>query len=212
MSGKIEHNGDVYSVNEDFQQDVLLFADEIEIDELEAARCLFDSQQDPSILGRSLLECAIIRFHQQRKYALDAVRLLLELNGVEEEAEESLTLESIQVYVAGRLFRSGSKARLVPRCMSAMASIKTWLQRLGDKLAAAQTRGLAGPDGMSEEVETVEFARASLIQQHELLAVIMSRSIEKRQGDSSDFANFIATLKKADRYDTLLGQSPVQNP
>lgn len=195
----------MYSVNEDFQQNVLLFADEIEIDELEAAKYLFESQEDTSILGRSLLECGIIRFHQQRKYALDAVRLLLELNSVDDEDEEPRNLEGIQIYVSERLFRMGSDARLVPRCMSGMSRVKAWLQKLGEKLAAAQTLGLAGPNGMSEEIETVEFSRASLIQQHELLAVILARAIEKRQGNSTDFANFLATLKKADKYDTLLG-------
>lgn len=187
---------------------MLLLSDEIEIDELEAAKCLFESQEDPSIIGRSLLECGIIRFHQQRKYALDSARLLLELTSLEDEPDETRNLEGIQTYVEERLFQLASKPRTIPTYMSTMARIRTWLQKLGDKMAAAQTLGLAGPNRMSEEVETVEFSRASLIQQHELLAVIMTRSIENRLANSSDFDDFIATLKKADKYDTLLGGYP----
>lgn len=178
---------------------MLLLADEVEINELDAAKYLFDSQGDVSILGRSLLECGIIRFHQQRKHVLDSVRLLLELISVDDEDEEHESLEDIQIYVAERLFLPGSE-RLVPRCVSAMVRVRVWLQNIGEKLAAAQTLGQ-----MSEEVETVEFSRASLLQQHELLAVILARAIEKRQGNSEDFASFIANLRRADKYDTLLG-------
>lgn len=212
--GKLSLDGTEYSINEKFQQDALLLSDEIDIDELDAARCLLDSHDDPSVLGRSLLECGIIRFHQQRKYLLDALRLLLELDGRGDEVDESSSLESIQAFVASRLFQSGPNGskRLVPKCMAAMTKIRTWLQRLGDKIAAAQTLSQGTPGGMSEEMETVEFSRLSLIQQHEQLGVILCRSIEKRQAEIPDFLDFVSTLKKADKYDTLLGKSAVHVP
>ncbi|POR38701.1 Nucleoporin [Tolypocladium paradoxum] len=205
-SGKLSLDGNEYNINEKFQQDALLLSDEIDIDELDAARCLLDSQDDPSVLGRSLLECGIIRFHQQRKYLLDALRLLLELDGADEETEESSALEGIKMFVAARLFQSGTggSKRYVPRCMAAMAKIRMWLQKLGDKIAAAQTLNQENAGGMSEEMETVEFSRLSLIQQHEQLGVILCRCIEKRQAEISDFLDFISILKKADKYDTLL--------
>lgn len=84
-----------------------------------------------------------------------------------------------------------------------MAEIKSWLQRLGDKLAAAQTLGQSR-DSMSEEMETVEFSRISLIQQHELLGVILCRAVSKRQAETADFMNFVSLLKRADKYDCLL--------
>ena len=211
--GKLSLDGNEYSLNEKFQQDALLLADEIDIDELDAARCLLDSHDDPSVLGRSLLECGIIRFHQQRKYVLDALRLLLELDGMDDEVEEASPLEGVRMFVAARLFQagpSGSK-RLVPRCMAAMVKIRSWLQRLGDKIAAAQTLSQGTAGGLSEEMETVEFSRLSLIQQHEQLGVILCRCIEKRQAEMPDFLDFISILKKADRYDTLLGKLLVRS-
>lgn len=190
-----------------------MLADEVDLDEIEAARCLLDSQEDPARLGRSLLECGIIRFHQQRKYVLDILRLFLELDGVEGDPEESEAVESIKIYVAERLLQPSpggdNTKRIVPRCMAAMQACKTWLQKLGDKIAAAQTlgQGQSGRGGMSEEMETVEFSRISLVQQHELLGVILARSVEMRQAITSDFADLITTLKKADKYDSLLGEA-----
>lgn len=89
--------------------------------------------------------------------------------------------------------------------MAAMAKIKVWLQKLADKISAAQALSQARPDQLSEEMETIEFSRVSLIQQHELLGVILCRCVEKRQADVSDFTDFVSTLKKVDKYDNLLG-------
>lgn len=207
FAGKLSIEEQEFTINEKFQQDALLLSDELDLDEIEAAKCLLESQDDPSVLGRSLLECGIIRFHQQRKYTLDALRLLLELDSVEDDAEESGALETIKMFVAARLFqsRTGGAKRYVPRCMAAMGKIKSWLQRLADKIAAAQALSQVKPDQLSEEVETIEFSRVSLIQQHELLGVVLCRLVEKRQADVSDFMDFVSTLKKLDKYDNLLG-------
>lgn len=167
-----------------------------------------------AVLGRSLLECGIIRFHQQRKYALDALRLLLEMDSDDGDREDGRSLEAVQVYVFERLFNTGAGTagpgkRLVPRCVAAMQVIKTWLQNLNDKITAAQALGQTGTGPLSEEAETIEYSRVSLIQQHELLAVILCRSVEKRQADVSDFTSFITTLRRVDKYDNLLGLLPL---
>lgn len=210
--GKITVHGDEYSVNPYFQQSTIAFADEVDLDELEAAQYLLESQDDPTTLGRSLLECAIIRFHQQRKYALDCVRLLLELDRVdddsEEEAREDLPMAVVQVYVAERIFTThiGDKRhRLLSLFLPALSGIRTWLQKLGDKIAAAQTLGPAGPGGLTEEAETIEFSRVSLIQQHELLGVILCQLVTRQQASVKDFEEFLPYLQRLDRYDHLLG-------
>jgi nuclear pore complex protein Nup205 len=187
---------------------------------------MLESQEDTQVLGRSLLECAIIRFHQQRRYALDVVRILLELDSAEDtigiaggsndkqngSEDEGFSLEPIQVYVAERIFTSPTKQgdgrqRMLSHFLPAMTDIKSWLQKLGDKIAAAQTLGQTGPGGLTEEAETIEFSRVSLIQQHELLGVIMCELVTKRQATVKDFEGFMEYLRKLDRYDHLLGQS-----
>ncbi|PHH59733.1 hypothetical protein CDD81_2627 [Ophiocordyceps australis] len=205
-SGKITFNGVEYQVNQRFQQDVLVLSDELDLDELESAKYLLDSQNDLATLGRSLLECAVIRFHQQRKYLLDILRILLQLDSGESDVEEDSALEQVKMFVGNRVFRPGlvGPKRYVPRCMSTMATTRTWLQKLGDKIAAAQALSPDNAMGLSEEMETVEFSRLSLIQQHELLGVIICQCIEKREAQVSDFLDFVSMLEKADKYDMLL--------
>lgn len=197
-----------FSINERFQQEALLLSDELEVDELDAAKCLFESQDDPSVLGRSLLECGIIRFHQQRKYVLDILRLLLDFGVADDDNEDSSVQEAIKMFVAARLYQSrpGVAKRHATRCMAAMSRVKSWLQKLADKITAAQALSPAKPGQLSEEMETVEFSRVSLIQQHELLGVVLCRFVEKGGADTSDFKDFISTLKKVDKYDNLLGK------
>ncbi|OAA76413.1 hypothetical protein LEL_06097 [Akanthomyces lecanii RCEF 1005] len=204
-SGKIALDGTEFSLNESFQQDVLILSDELEIEELDAARFLLDSQDDTSILGRSLIECAIIRFHQQRKYALDILRLLFEIYTLENDDEESTVLDGVKAYVEARMLQASAagQKRNIPRYMTAMVEIKAWLQSLGDKIAAAQAMGQT-KDSMSEEMETVEFSRISLIQQHELLGVILCRAVSKRQAETADYLDFVTVLKRTDKYDCLL--------
>ncbi len=205
MVGKIALDGTEFSLNESFQQDVLILSDELEIEELDAARFLLDSQDDTSILGRSLIECAIIRFHQQRKYALDILRLLFEIYTLENDDEESTALDGVKAYVEARMLQASAagQKRNIPRYMTAMVEIKAWLQSLGDKIAAAQAMGQT-KDSMSEEMETVEFSRISLIQQHELLGVILCRAVSKRQAETADFLDLVTVLKRTDKYDCLL--------
>lgn len=194
--GKIVVDGEDFSINEEFQQAALALADQIHLDQVESAKCLLEALPDTSILGRSLIECAIIRHHQQRKYALDILRLFLEFEQLEDDFEEPAFLEPLKLYVQERIFQS--KQRLATRCLKSMEEIRNWLSRVSDRLAASSTLGT------SDELERWEFSRISLLQQHELLGVILCQAIEQRQASVEDFKELMKTLRKADKYDASL--------
>ncbi|KAI0128352.1 nucleoporin Nup186/Nup192/Nup205 [Xylariales sp. AK1849] len=199
LSGKIVISGEEYEVTKEFQEMALQVADEADLDELEASRLVLDSENDERALGRSRRECAIIRFHQQRKYLLDCTRLLLELSKLDEVPEE--VEDWLGSYVTELILGSAPGARiqrLVPRCMAYMRDIRAWLQRIVDLVASATVLGHAG---IAEFRETIEFSRVSLVQQHELLSVILCYGIERRLASEQDFTDFLTSLKKVDRYD-----------
>ncbi|CAI4219128.1 unnamed protein product [Parascedosporium putredinis] len=202
-SGNITVNGDEYQINDEFKQNVLNLSDELEINELEAASLVLDSQDDPGILGRSLLECSIIRFHQHRKYVLDIIRLLVELDR-EAETETGPVYEYATQYLREGVFASNGAQRIISRCMTAMKDIRNWVQKLNDKITAAAVLAGVPTSQLSGELETVDFSRVSLIQQHELMAVIMCRAIETNLGQEDDFKALLAELKATDKYDCLL--------
>lgn len=204
VTGKIEINGDEFSINDEFKQTVLNFSDEVEINELEAAAIVLASQNDPALLGRSLLECAIIRLHQHRKYVLNILRILVDLSN-DEDRENPLAPEIARRLLEG-VFANRNSQRMVPRCMAAMKDVRTWIQKLNDKIAAAAVLSGGQASQASEELETIEFARVSLAQQHELMSIVLCKAIDW-QPQEEDFKALLAELKAADRYDSLLGKS-----
>lgn len=183
---------------------MLNFSDEVEINELEAAGIVLASQDDPVLLGRSLLECAIIRLHQHRKYVLNIIRILGDLAS-DEDKEGSRPHEVAQQLLEGIVFANKNSQRIIPRCMAAMKDVRTWIQKINDKITAAAVLSGGQASQASEELETIEFSRVSLIQQHELMGIIVSRAVET-QAEEEDFKALLAELKAADRYDNLLGK------
>lgn len=186
---------------------MLNFSDEAEINEIEAAAIVLASQNDPALLGRSLLECALIRLHQHRKYVLNIIRILIDLAGNDEseERESSNASELAQQILDGVVFANKNSQRIVPRCMAAMRDVRAWIQKLNDKITAAAVLSGVQASQAAEELETVEFSRVSLIQQHELMSIVVCRAIEA-QGQEDDFKALLAEFKAADRYDSLLGK------
>ncbi len=203
-------------MNKEFQEIALQLADEVELDEVEAAKILLESEDDQIALGRPLLECGLIRFHQQRKYLLDCMRLCISIadnhsldDDVRMVADEFITRYIFGAPAPGEA-ASDRATRFVPRCMAAMEEIKQCLQKLADRITASLVLQPTIFSRPMEFKEAMEFSRLSLIQQHESLAIILFAAIDKGQSEAEDFRRTLQLLKSADRYDNLLGRSRMQ--
>lgn len=212
--GKVGILNDEYSLNKDFQELVLQVADELDLDEIEAAKLAVLAADDETTLGRSQKECAIIRFHTQRIYMLKCMVLLLELSKEEDELlSEGVSdeLGNLGLYVNETIFRQSlpgtanppSQPRFVSACMAAMHDIRMWLQKLSEQVASAAVLGRASEAHFQE---TVEFTYLSLVQQHEFLSVILCYAIDRHVAVEEDFLDFLRVLKQATRYDPPLGE------
>jgi nuclear pore complex protein Nup205 len=211
--GKLKIKDEEYSLNQDFVDSTLKLADELELDEIEAAKVLLEAEGDMEVMDRSLLECGIIRFHQYRKYLLDCMRLCIDLTNDEELEEEIKDMidEITEAIVFGAAVPGGqavTPGKLVPRCLAAMADIRVWLQRITEKVATTNLMYQSRPAIPAEFEEAIEFSRFSLVQQHESLGFILCAAIAKHHSDVTHFKDFFSLLKKTDRYDQMLGKSP----
>ncbi|KAL1838365.1 hypothetical protein VTJ49DRAFT_2774 [Mycothermus thermophilus] len=212
-TGKVKIDGEEYAVNEDFVNDCLKTADDLDLDELEAARILLDcdAEGDVETQSRPLWECAIIRFHQERRFLLDCMRLCLEI-AADDELDEGLQ-DAFGAIVDEKIFgipapgapRTGdAKKKFVPRCVEAIASVRSMLQSITDKAAARNLLQQANLVRAPENQETLDFSRSSLLEQHECLAAILHAAVEKRHATVNDFREFLKSLKKTDKYDHFL--------
>ncbi|KAI0148496.1 nucleoporin Nup186/Nup192/Nup205 [Xylariaceae sp. FL1272] len=209
LSGKVSLPEGEWTLNKDFQEIILQVADDLDLDELEATRLAIEAEDDEATLGRSRKECAIIRFHQQRKYLLSCMLLLLEFAKEEDEFQDDgvegdfgrvsqyVNLNILRGNTSGAL-NSATRHKFVPACMAAMADIRAWLQRISEHVNSAAVLGRA-PDPAAQE--TIEFSRMSLMQQHELLAIILCYAIDNHMANESDFINFLQVFRNASRYD-----------
>lgn len=177
-------------------------ADILNLDELAAAQIFLDSQNDSVTLGRSVLECSIIRFHQRRKYLLDCLRLILQQSARDDKDEAtSEVFEIVTEAIVQPREKVNNSLGFTRKCISSMTEIKVWLQNLGDRLNSAS---VLGEERKPEFLETIEYQRTSLIQQHEILAIILFYLIKRNHSTSSDFETVLDTIRKADKYDNLL--------
>lgn len=192
-------SGDEYTVNEEFQAAALRLADDLNIDELDAARLFLDAQEETDSTGRPAHIISIIRFHQRRKFLLDCVRTIVQLAADidQDEAVRDVLLEFVRRIVAP----PGSTTRYVSRCLSSMGDIKIWLQGLADKVNSASVLGQVA---QSEISEAIQFQQTSLVMQHESLALIVFWLLKLDHSVIADFESVLDTLKRADRYDNLL--------
>ncbi|KAK0123636.1 hypothetical protein ONS95_008651 [Cadophora gregata] len=198
-TGKLDVAGDQYTINEDFQQGALQLANELSLDELDAARIFLEVQDETDSSGRSALTNSIIRFHQRRKTVLDC--LLLILQQCADDDQDEAVREDMQAVVAQIVQPNNGSARYSQRCLTTMEDITLGLQGLAESLNRAS---LLGPAQQEEARDTIEYQRVSLIKQHESIGTIMVYLIKENHSVRSDFDRVLTTLQKADKYDNML--------
>lgn len=199
FTGRLDVAGDEYTINDEFQQGALQLADELDLDELEAARIFLEVQGESDSSGSPALTNAIIRFHQRRKCLLDCLLLILQQSAdINQEDELRADLQGI----VDRIVRSeDGSPRYTQRCLLSMGDIKVWLQRLADKMNSASVLG----QGQQVEVsQAIEYQRVSLVKQNESLGVILLYLVKEGYSVLADFEALLETLRRADKYDNLL--------
>jgi nuclear pore complex protein Nup205 len=210
-TGKIKVQEDEYGINAEFQQNALEVAGALNLDEIDSARLLLESGDDAEALGRSMIECSIIRFHQKRQYLLDCFRIVLQQTAeLDPDPDEDLddgvippsAFRNVVKVILNSQGQPGGGSAMIKKCLDEMGNTKVWLQDVADKVNRASVLGPA----QTAEIETMEFQRTSLIQQHELLGVIIHYVVLGGHAVPADFDPILENLKRADRYDILLGK------
>lgn len=140
--------------------------------------------------------------------------LLLELFKEEDELladDDGDSLGRLGQYVNRNILRgngsgaadTGARSRFVPACAAALADIRAWLQKISEQVRGAAMLGRATEP---QTQEAYEFTHISLMQQHELLAVILSYAVERQMAAESDFVSFLGDFRRASKYDYFIGE------
>ena len=193
--------GEEYRVTEDFRQAAIQVSDELDLDELEAAKlCIDVGSGSEDLPDTNLPYRALLRFQNYRYVTLNCVRLLL-LQTVDLDVGDEIGAAFQDL--ARRVIRGGDGnqdgASLYWRkCMEGLSEIEEYLQKGSNHRQTALMTGIP----LQGDLEDALIAqRLLLVQQHECLAAVMSYLIRGGHVEATDFRSL---LSKAATLETPL--------
>lgn len=205
--GKIELGGVEYAINDDFKQDTIEIADELDLDEVESAKLFLLAQEDAQELDRSPVVTAVIRFHQRRQLILESFRLALKyitaetLEEVEDEDARQILSRFVEEVTNSTKDNVASGGRFFQKCLSSMTDVEAWLQRLTER---SQRASVIGHSFSEDASQIIEFERIALIRQHESLSSICNLLVRGDRVFDKDVTSVLRKARTLDRHDTIL--------
>lgn len=198
--------GDVtYRVQDAFREAAIAVADELDLDELEAATLCILSQVESCETDPSLPLRAMVRFHEQRATLLDCMRLLLQLgidSDVAPDEDYSDAFSEIgRKIVEGRGQKGNEDRRPDPAaywrsCVDGLTDVEGFLKKMAeykDKLV------VTGQHASGDVGDALRAQRFLLTRQHESLAAIMCYLLRGNFVQPEDYRIF---LSKASTLET----------
>lgn len=177
-------------------------ANGLDLDEVEAARLLLNSQRDAEVLDRSSISSATVRFHEQRQLLLECLRLVLRRSADPdaEEGQRDVLRQSVALILEIKDGPARNGSLYAQKCLTGMASIERWLQALGDRAQGVLT---LGQTSNPEDDEILQFQQASLGQQHESLGAIITSLVKANYTGVEDFYKVLEHLPSLDKWNSL---------
>ncbi|KAF2104008.1 hypothetical protein NA57DRAFT_70220 [Rhizodiscina lignyota] len=209
QSGKIEIDNQQYELNDDFKAGTLQLADDLDLDELQAAKLFLEAQEEAHELDRPPHIVALLRFQRRRQLLVECFRLVVQESLQDEDEGETDELSSARAFFGDivrqtlgfqdNLLDNGSK--YWRKCLGDMVDIEKWLQKLADELERVSVLGIPLPQDTSE---LLQFQHQSLLAQHEALAGVTSNLIKGGYTSHDDLRYLLSRTKQIDKYGRIL--------
>ncbi|CAK3858778.1 nuclear pore complex subunit Nup192 like [Lecanosticta acicola] len=200
-----------YQITDQFRQGAIQVADELELDEIEAAKlCLEvldsdDGRQDSDALCMR----AVVRFHYRRETLLDCLRMILRLGNdpdSEEEHAEAFRAAARELIQGPRGGQNECSAYW-NKCLDGLVDIEHYLKKVAD---TKDKLSVVGRGISIEENDCLVTQRFFLTRQHESLAAVLSYLISGDFVQPQDFTRFVnhaSSLESA--FDITIHYLPV---
>lgn len=200
-----------YGINEEFRQDVIQVADELDLDELDAAKLYLQSQDTALEIDRPPALASVFRFHGHNETLLQSLRLsvqqAVELDLDHQHRAAFVQLVRLVVRPKGQTDTQDDNQNHAQhlstywrKCLNTMLGIEQWLQRLNDRL---QSASVIGQTAMAYALEALEFERDSLTKQHESLGAIVCHLLKESGISIDDFRFLMNRTAALERLDDL---------
>lgn len=188
---KVQIGDQEYQISNEFRDSAIEVSDELDLDELEAAKlCLIivnDAQDEPDTLSLR----AILHYHRQREVMLDCARMIFRKAADQDADDENAQyLQDIVARVMmGEERRPSERSAFWRRCIEGLTDVEASIRKTQDhvQLIAMTGQSLATPNG-----EALQAQRMFLAHQHETLAAIMTYIIRGNHVLPEDFRQLLS--------------------
>ncbi|RMX87595.1 hypothetical protein D0869_02237 [Hortaea werneckii] len=187
-----------YRINDDFRQAAILVADELDLDELEAAKlCIEASPEDLRQVDVALPYRALLRFHNYRLTLLQCLRLIFQQRANLEDLDEvakTLFEAVVDSLLQGPHGRSESTV-IWRKCIAGLSDTEGALKKLSDH---AQTVVMTGQILDEQTMEAISLQRLLLCRQHEAIGSILTLILRVASVNEPDLREFLSKAAGTD--------------
>ncbi|KAF4551271.1 Nucleoporin NUP192-like protein [Elsinoe fawcettii] len=190
-----------YAINDEFRQETLQVAEELDLDELDAAQLVLATQVESGDLDRPVAFGAIIHYHDHREALLLALSSLLQRAcdpDLDEKYRESVQ-NAVDIVIRDDLEKPAPRSFYWRRCIKSMEDIEAWIRRTRDRLASIQVIG----ETSAYVGLVLNHQRGSLVRQHESLAIIVRSLVNLGHTTLDDYRHLASKVALLDNFDEI---------
>lgn len=187
---KVQIGDREYSISNEFRDIAIAVSDELDLDELEAAKlCL--GIEDAESERDTLSLRAILHYHRQREVMLDCVRMIFRKAADQDAKDEHAQRlqDIVERIMLGEDRLPSERPAYWRRCIEGLTDVEASIRKTQDhvQLMAMTGQSLATPKG-----EALQAQRMFLAHQHETLAAIMTYIIRGNHVLPEDFRQLLS--------------------
>lgn len=202
----LEIEGTEYTITTDFKDAALIVADELDLDEVEAAKLCLHILEQMDQVDDALPYRAVLRFQIYRLTLLDCLRLVLKRSADtsddgDEISEMMQTL--VRLVVRGNESEAPQQSAFWRKCIDSLAEVEEFMSRTQSYI---ETMIMTGQDSHTARADALQFQRNTLAHQHEALAAVMCYLVRSQYVLPEDFRAFLSKAANSDLGADLLSQ------
>lgn len=188
---KVQIGDQEYSISNQFRDSTIEVADELDLDEVEAAKLCLAVQEDAEGEHDTLALRAILHYHRQKEITLDCVRMIFR-KAADQDSDDDIAQflqDIVERVMMGEERRPSERSAFWRRCIEGLTDVEASIRKTQDHV---QLMAMTGQSLASAQGEALQAQRMFLAHQHETLASIMTYIIRGNHVQPEDFRQLLS--------------------
>lgn len=198
-----------YSIKNEFRDSTFQVADELDLDEVEAAKLCLAVKEDAEGEPDTLALRAILHYHRKNEVMLDCVRMIFR-KAADQDSDDAV-IDHFQDMVArimmGEERQLSARSAYWRKCIEGLTDVEASIQKTQERVQYLVTMG---ESLVSAQGERLQAQRMFLAHQHEMLASIMTYTIRGNHVQPEDFRQLLSKAASTETpMDIMVHYTPI---